>query len=83
MAIFARTRARLIYLGYGDGALAVIDPHDMKQTGRIELAARPESFQVETEGDQIFVNIPKAHQLVVVVVHHGRAHHPHRPSALV
>ena len=58
-------KAKRIYLGYGDGALAVIDPATMKQTANVKLAAHPESFQLEANGLRVFVNIPDAKQVAV------------------
>jgi YVTN family beta-propeller protein len=57
---------KLIYVGYAEGALAVIDPTTMKQTGSIKLAAHPESFQLEQDGSRIFVNIPDAKDVAVI-----------------
>jgi DNA-binding beta-propeller fold protein YncE len=59
-------KTKLIYNGYGDGALAIIDSTTMKQTGNIKLAAHPESFQLETKGSRIFVNVPDAKQIAVI-----------------
>jgi DNA-binding beta-propeller fold protein YncE len=59
-------KAKRIFLGYGDGALAIIDAKAMKQTDSIKLAAHPESFQIETSGSRIFVNIPDAKQVAVI-----------------
>lgn len=58
--------AKLIYVGYGDGALAVIDSVTMKQTASIKLAAHPESFQLEQHGNRIFVNVPDAKHVAVI-----------------
>jgi DNA-binding beta-propeller fold protein YncE len=55
-----------IYLGYADGALAVIDTATFKQTASIKLPAHPESFQLEPDGNRIFVNVPDAKQIVVI-----------------
>ena len=59
------SKAKLIYVGYKDGALAVIDSATMKQTDSIKLAAHPESFQLEANGSRIFVNVPDAKQVAV------------------
>ncbi|HXJ56065.1 MAG TPA: YncE family protein [Verrucomicrobiae bacterium] len=59
-------KTKQIYLGYGDGALAVIDSATMQQTGNIKLAAHPESFQLETQGSRIFVNLPDAKQIAII-----------------
>jgi DNA-binding beta-propeller fold protein YncE len=59
-------KAGTIYLGYGEGALAVIDGATMKQSGSIKLPAHPESFQLESRGPRIFVNVPEARQIAVI-----------------
>ena len=58
--------ARIVYAGYGDGALAAIDPDDGKVLGQAKLAGHPESFQLEPSGSRIFVNVPSASQIAVV-----------------
>jgi DNA-binding beta-propeller fold protein YncE len=60
------SKARAIYVGYGDGALAVIDSATMKQTGSIKLSGHPESFQLEKQGIRIFVNVPDAKHVAVI-----------------
>jgi YVTN family beta-propeller protein len=58
--------ARLVYVGYGDGALAVIDAQKMTKVADIKLEGHPESFQLEQKGARIFVNVPSAKQVAVV-----------------
>ncbi|MDD5199724.1 MAG: YncE family protein [Terrimicrobiaceae bacterium] len=58
--------AKQVYVGYGDGAIAVIDPATMTRTASIHLAAHPEAFQLEPRGHRIFVNVPDAKQIAVV-----------------
>src|SRR5947199_2167665 len=55
-----------IYVGYGEGGLAIIDSLTFKQVGAIKLDAHPESFQLEKTGPRIFVNVPGAKQIAVV-----------------
>lgn len=57
---------RKLYVGYGDGALAVIDPVKASKVGEIKLDAHPESFQLESTGRRIFVNVPGAGHVAVV-----------------
>jgi hypothetical protein len=59
-------KAKRVCLGYGEGALGVIDPIAMKLTASIPLAKHPESFQLEQDGPRIFVNVPDAKQVAVV-----------------
>src|SRR5207302_3279870 len=54
------------WVGHGDGGLAAIDPESGKQVAEIKLDAHPESFQLETNGKRIFVNVPGAGQVAVV-----------------
>ena len=58
-------RGGRVYVGYGDGALGSFDP-DGKPLGDIKLAAHPESFQLESAGSRIFVNVPSAGHVAVV-----------------
>jgi DNA-binding beta-propeller fold protein YncE len=55
-----------VFVAYGDGALAVIDPTSRSKVADIELKAHPESFQVDHRTARIFVNDP-ANQAIVVV----------------
>jgi YVTN family beta-propeller protein len=58
--------ANLVYAGYGQGALAVIDPERGVEVGRMPLDGHPESFQLEDRGTRIFVNVPTAGEIEVV-----------------
>jgi DNA-binding beta-propeller fold protein YncE len=58
--------ANRIFVGYGDGALAVIDPAGRSKVADIPLPAHPESFQLARGTAQIFVNVPKASAIAVV-----------------
>jgi DNA-binding beta-propeller fold protein YncE len=55
-----------IFVGYGSGALAVIDPSTRRRVGDIPVKGHPESFQVDPGTGQIFVNVPDAHGIAVV-----------------
>lgn len=54
------------YVGYGSGALALLDAGTTKLAANISLAAHPESFQLEKTGNRIFVNVPDAKQVAVI-----------------
>ena len=58
--------ARRFYVGYGSGALAAIDPASGAIRGRVALPAHPESFQLESDGPRVYVNLPDARQIAVV-----------------
>jgi DNA-binding beta-propeller fold protein YncE len=55
----------LLYVGYGDGAVAIINATTGKTVGDIKLNAHPESFQLEQSGTRIFVNVPPDHSIEV------------------
>ena len=52
-----------VLVGYGAGALAIIDPATKAKIGDIRLKAHPESFRIE--GDRVFVNVPDARLIEV------------------
>lgn len=55
-----------VFVGYGDGALAVIDATMHRKVADIRLHAHPESFQFERSGERIFVNVPDRHEIASV-----------------
>jgi YVTN family beta-propeller protein len=55
-----------IFIGYGSGALAVIDPATRSKVANIPVKAHPEGFQIDSGTGQIFVNVPDAHGIAVV-----------------
>jgi YVTN family beta-propeller protein len=59
-------RQNRVIVGYGRGALAVIDPVSHAKVGDIQLGAHPEGFQLESSGRQIFANLPNARQVAVI-----------------
>ena len=59
------TRNRVL-VGYGKGALAVIDPAGLTKTADIRLKAHPEGFQIDETGTRVFVNVPDAREISVV-----------------
>ena len=60
------TAANRIFVGYGSGALAVIDPTTRSKVGDIKVKAHPEGFQIDHDAGQVFVNVPDAHGIAVV-----------------
>jgi DNA-binding beta-propeller fold protein YncE len=58
--------AKTLYVGYDGGALAAVRPADGAVAGRATLAGHPESFQLESSGPRIFVNVPTAGHIAVV-----------------
>jgi DNA-binding beta-propeller fold protein YncE len=55
-----------LYVGFGSGALAAVDPSGGKVLGEVKLAGHPESFQLEQSGARIFVNVPSAGHIALV-----------------
>jgi len=55
-----------LYVGYGEGALGVIDPASMTRIADIQLLGHPESFRLEDTGPRIFVNVPDTREIVIV-----------------
>jgi DNA-binding beta-propeller fold protein YncE len=59
-------KSGLMFVGYGAGGIAVIDPATNKKQADIALREHPEGFQLSADGERIFVNVPDAHQIAVV-----------------
>ena len=55
-----------VFVGYGAGALAAIDPKTGKNTDDIRLAAHPEGFQLSASTNRIFVNVPERRAIVAI-----------------
>jgi DNA-binding beta-propeller fold protein YncE len=69
---------KLVYVGYGEGALGIINVTNGNIVGNIQVGAHPESFQIEKEKEEqqnesssvqqrIFVNVPTYDSKVVVI----------------
>jgi DNA-binding beta-propeller fold protein YncE len=58
--------SKRVYVGFGSGGIGVINAVDGKQVGSIKLAAHPEAFELEGQGQRIFVNVPNARNVAVV-----------------
>ena len=54
-----------VLVGYGNGALAVIDPATRTKVSDIRLKGHPESFQIDETGTNVFVNVPDARDIEV------------------
>ena len=55
-----------IYIGFGSGGIAAVNAPDGKQVGSIKLNAHPEAFQLEKNGNRIFVNVPNSRHVAVI-----------------
>lgn len=61
---------KLVVVGYGedDGGIAFIDPEKEDQVGQVlKTGGHPESFQVEQQGNHIYVNCPDASNTVLSI----------------
>jgi hypothetical protein len=58
--------AKKVYVGYGGGGLATIDAKTGAKISDIHLAAHPESFRMDTNTPNLYVNVPEAGQIDVV-----------------
>lgn len=61
-----------VYVGYGNGALAVIDPTAGKAVATLSLQAHPEGFQIDPAGARLFANVPDAGQIAVIDLSAGK-----------
>jgi WD40 repeat protein len=61
---------RRVYVGYGDDETGAIGIIDVTTNERLEeeykLGSHPESFQLETAGPNIYVNLPELKQIAVI-----------------
>jgi DNA-binding beta-propeller fold protein YncE len=55
-----------VLVGYGKGALAIIDPATRTKAADLRLKGHPEGFQIDETGTQVFVNVPDARDIEVV-----------------
>jgi DNA-binding beta-propeller fold protein YncE len=55
-----------IYVGYGEGALGIVEAPSDKRLGDVLVDGHPESFQLEASGPRIFANLPTARRIAVI-----------------
>ena len=55
-----------IFVGHGDGALAIVDAATHDKIGSAPLKAHPESFQLDGNTSRVFVNVPNSGAIDVV-----------------
>ena len=59
-----------VFVGYGDGpdaGIAILDGATGSLVARIKLPGHPEGFQLEKNGERVFVNIPSVNNIIEVV----------------
>ena len=60
-----RTRKQVL-VGYGKGAIAIIDPATRTKGAEYRLRGHPEGFQIDGTGTQLFINVPDAQEIGVI-----------------
>jgi DNA-binding beta-propeller fold protein YncE len=55
--------AKQVLVAY-QGGIAIVDPGSSRVVRRIEIGGHPESFQLESQGPRLFVNLPGASEIV-------------------
>ncbi len=61
-----------VVVGYGAGALAVIDGAKTNKIGEVRLPAHPEGFQLEPSAGLAYVNLPNARGIAVADLSSGK-----------
>jgi DNA-binding beta-propeller fold protein YncE len=61
-----------VLVGYGSGAIAIVDPATLKRIGEWPLSAHPEPFQIAPDGKRLYVNEPNAMRIGVIDAETGR-----------
>lgn len=56
-----------VYVGYGEGALGILDATTGQKLADLPLRGHPESFRLEESGTRIFVNVPTADNTITVL----------------
>lgn len=59
-------KAGRVIVGYGSGALAIIDPASRRKVSEVRIAQHPEGFQLDPESSRVFINVPDERSIVVV-----------------
>jgi len=62
-----------VLVGYGSGAIAVIDAKTHSRMRDIPLDGHPESFQIGPSNSRIYINVPEARQIAIVDRQSGHA----------
>ena len=61
-----------VLVGYGSGALALVDTRTRKLVSRTPLAGHPEGFRLAPDEVHAYVNVPNAHEIAVVDIATGK-----------
>ena len=55
-----------LYVAYGEGAIGIVSLPDMRRIGDIPLGAHPESFQIDSASEKMYVNVPDRREIFVI-----------------
>jgi YVTN family beta-propeller protein len=55
-----------VLIGYGAGAVAIVDTQSMRVASSVSLPAHPEGLRLSADGRHVYVNVPGAEQIAVV-----------------
>ncbi len=58
--------AKKIYVGYGNGGIAIVDATSFTLLNEIQLDAHPESFQIDKDANKIYVNVPDEREIEII-----------------
>ena len=61
-----------LYVGYGSGGIAVINPETHLQTADIKLPAHPEGFTIDKKNKLLYVNVPNKNMIAVIDLKQGK-----------
>ena len=65
-------RSNRVFIGYGKGGIAVVDPASRARLADIALKAHPEGFQIDRPGSRLYANVPDARHIAVVDLNASR-----------
>ena len=65
-------KAGRVIVGYGSGALAVIDPASRRKVSEVRVAQHPEGFQLDPDTSRVFINVPDERNITVVDTASGK-----------
>lgn len=57
---------QILYIGYGEGAIALIDGNTLKYKTTIKLPVHPEAMVIDENTAQMFVNLPKSREIGII-----------------
>ena len=55
-----------LYVAYGEGAIGIVSLPDMRLIGDVPLGAHPESFQIDSASEKMYVNVPSRREIAVI-----------------